>query len=96
LRKKINPIASSNLIQFAPNLPKSHSGKIMRRIVCNIAEDEYSNLGETSTLADRAMVRDQATNGQQTGNKRQGRSVAPRRVSAQKRGGPGDNFSRIP
>ena len=58
VRKEIGPIASPDLIQFAPNLPKTRSGKIMRRILRKIAEDEYGNLGDTSTLADPAVVDD--------------------------------------
>jgi acetyl-CoA synthetase len=56
VRKEIGPIASPDLIQFAPSLPKTRSGKIMRRILRKIAEDEYGNLGDTSTLADPAVV----------------------------------------
>ena len=52
VRKEIGPIASPDLIQFAPGLPKTRSGKIMRRILRKIAEDEFSNLGDISTLAD--------------------------------------------
>src|SRR6266705_2684847 len=52
VRKEIGPIASPDLIQFAPSLPKTRSGKIMRRILRKIAEDEYGSLGDTSTLAD--------------------------------------------
>ena len=58
VRKEIGPIASPDLIQFAPGLPKTRSGKIMRRILRKIAEDEYGNLGDTSTLADPAVVDD--------------------------------------
>ena len=50
VRKEIGPIASPDLIQFAPGLPKTRSGKIMRRILRKIAEDEFGNLGDTSTL----------------------------------------------
>ena len=57
VRKEIGPIASPDLIQFAPGLPKTRSGKIMRRILRKIAEDEYGNLGDTSTLADPARGR---------------------------------------
>jgi len=64
VRKEIGPIASPDLIQFAPNLPKTRSGKIMRRILRKIAEDEYGNLGDTSTLADPAVVDDLVTNRQ--------------------------------
>ena len=52
MRKEIGPIASPDLIQFAPGLPKTRSGKIMRRILRKIAEDEFGELGDTSTLAD--------------------------------------------
>jgi acetyl-CoA synthetase len=56
VRSEIGPIASPDLIQFAPGLPKTRSGKIMRRILRKIAEDDFSNLGDTSTLADPAVV----------------------------------------
>jgi acetyl-CoA synthetase len=58
VRKEIGPIASPDLIQFAPGLPKTRSGKIMRRILRKIAEDEPGSLGDTSTLADPAVVDD--------------------------------------
>ncbi|MET0841449.1 MAG: acetate--CoA ligase [Methyloceanibacter sp.] len=58
VRKEIGPIASPDLIQFAPGLPKTRSGKIMRRILRKIAEDEFGNLGDTSTLADPSVVAD--------------------------------------
>jgi acetyl-CoA synthetase len=58
VRKEIGPIASPDLIQFAPGLPKTRSGKIMRRILRKIAEDDFSNLGDTSTLADPSVVMD--------------------------------------
>jgi acetyl-CoA synthetase len=58
VRKEIGPIASPDLIQFAPGLPKTRSGKIMRRILRKIAEDEFGALGDTSTLADPAVVDD--------------------------------------
>ncbi|MFT3725836.1 MAG: acetate--CoA ligase [Hyphomonadaceae bacterium] len=58
VRKEIGPIASPDLIQFAPGLPKTRSGKIMRRILRKIAENDFSNLGDTSTLADPAVVQD--------------------------------------
>ena len=58
VRKEIGPIASPDLIQWAPGLPKTRSGKIMRRILRKIAEDEFSNLGDTSTLAEPAVVDD--------------------------------------
>jgi acetyl-CoA synthetase len=64
VRKEIGPIASPDLIQFAPGLPKTRSGKIMRRILRKIAEDEFGNLGDTSTLADPAVVDDLVSNRQ--------------------------------
>jgi acetyl-CoA synthetase len=64
VRKEIGPIASPDLIQFAPGLPKTRSGKIMRRILRKIAEDESGNLGDTSTLADPAVVDDLVNNRQ--------------------------------
>ena len=64
VRKEIGPIASPDLIQFAPGLPKTRSGKIMRRILRKIAEDEFGNLGDTSTLADPAVVDDLIDNRQ--------------------------------
>jgi acetyl-CoA synthetase len=64
VRKEIGPIASPDLIQFSPGLPKTRSGKIMRRILRKIAEDEFSNLGDTSTLADPHVVDDLITNRQ--------------------------------
>ncbi|MGA8932499.1 MAG: acetate--CoA ligase [Pseudolabrys sp.] len=64
VRKEIGPIASPDLIQFAPSLPKTRSGKIMRRILRKIAENEYGNLGDTSTLADPAVVDDLVNNRQ--------------------------------
>jgi acetyl-CoA synthetase len=64
VRTEISPIASPDLLQFAPNLPKTRSGKIMRRILRKIAEDESANLGDTSTLADPAVVDDLVSNRQ--------------------------------
>ncbi len=64
VRKEIGPIASPDLIQFAPSLPKTRSGKIMRRILRKIAEDDYGALGDTSTLADPAVVDDLVNNRQ--------------------------------
>ena len=58
VRKEIGPIATPDLIQWAPGLPKTRSGKIMRRILRKIAENEYANLGDTSTLADPTVVDD--------------------------------------
>ncbi len=56
VRKDIGPIATPDVIQFAPGLPKTRSGKIMRRILRKIAADEYQQLGDTSTLADPTVV----------------------------------------
>jgi len=56
VRKEIGPIASPDVVQFAPGLPKTRSGKIMRRILRKIAENDFSNLGDTSTLAEPAVV----------------------------------------
>ncbi|MBL8664689.1 MAG: acetate--CoA ligase [Candidatus Odyssella sp.] len=58
VRKEIGPIATPDAIQWAPGLPKTRSGKIMRRILRKIAENDFSNLGDTSTLADPAVVDD--------------------------------------
>src|SRR6516225_6289611 len=58
VRKEIGPIAAPDVIQFAPGLPKTRSGKIMRRILRKIAENEFGALGDTSTLADPAVVED--------------------------------------
>ena len=58
VRKEIGPIASPDVIQFAPGLPKTRSGKIMRRILRKIAENEFGSLGDTSTLADPGVVDD--------------------------------------
>jgi acetyl-CoA synthetase len=62
VRKEIGPIAQPDLIQWAPGLPKTRSGKIMRRILRKIAENDASNLGDTSTLADPAVVQDLVNN----------------------------------
>jgi acetyl-CoA synthetase len=64
VRKEIGPIASPDLIQFAPGLPKTRSGKIMRRILRKVAENEFGALGDTSTLADPAVVDDLIANRQ--------------------------------
>ncbi|MDJ0608093.1 MAG: acetate--CoA ligase [Kiloniellales bacterium] len=56
VRSEIGPIASPDLIQWAPGLPKTRSGKIMRRILRKIAENDYGSLGDTSTLADPGVV----------------------------------------
>jgi acetyl-CoA synthetase len=73
VRKEIGPIASPDLIQFSPGLPKTRSGKIMRRILRKIAEDEFKNLGDVSTLADPAVVDDLVNNRQ---NKRAAKAGA--------------------
>ena len=62
VRTEIGPIASPDLIQWAPGLPKTRSGKIMRRILRKIAENDYGSLGDTSTLAEPAVVDDLITN----------------------------------
>lgn len=64
VRSEIGPIASPDAIQWAPGLPKTRSGKIMRRILRKIAEDDFSNLGDTSTLAEPAVVDDLIENRQ--------------------------------
>ncbi|MBT8095514.1 MAG: AMP-binding protein, partial [Woeseia sp.] len=64
VRKEIGPIATPDLLQWAPALPKTRSGKIMRRILRKIAEDDFSNLGDTSTLADPDVVQDLIDNRQ--------------------------------
>ncbi|MCZ7642914.1 MAG: acetate--CoA ligase [Pseudorhodoplanes sp.] len=64
VRKEIGAIAAPDLLQFAPGLPKTRSGKIMRRILRKIAEDDYGALGDTSTLADPAVVDDLVNNRQ--------------------------------
>jgi acetyl-CoA synthetase len=58
VRTEIGPIATPDAIQFAPGLPKTRSGKIMRRILRKVAEGDVSNLGDTSTLADPSVVDD--------------------------------------
>jgi len=62
VRKEIGPIATIDKIQFAPGLPKTRSGKIMRRILRKIAEDNYDDLGDTSTLAEPKVVEDLISN----------------------------------
>ncbi|MGB8529160.1 MAG: acetate--CoA ligase [Rhodoplanes sp.] len=64
VRKEIGPIASPDMIQFSPGLPKTRSGKIMRRILRKIAEDDFGNLGDTTTLADPTVVDDLVNNRQ--------------------------------
>ncbi len=62
VRKIIGPTATPDWIQFSPGLPKTRSGKIMRRILRKIAEDDYANLGDTTTLADPTVVDDLVSN----------------------------------
>ncbi|MBM3489366.1 MAG: acetate--CoA ligase [Alphaproteobacteria bacterium] len=62
VRKHLSPIAAPDHIQWAPGLPKTRSGKIMRRILRKIAEQDHANLGDTSTLADPGVVRDLVDN----------------------------------
>ena len=64
VRTEIGPIASPDLIQWAPGLPKTRSGKIMRRILRKIAENDFGNLGDTSTLAEPQVVDDLIANRQ--------------------------------
>ena len=64
VRKEIGPIAKPDLIQWAPGLPKTRSGKIMRRILRKVAADDYGDLGDTSTLADPSVVEDLIENRQ--------------------------------
>lgn len=62
VRKEIGPIATPDIIQWAPGLPKTRSGKIMRRILRKIAENQPENLGDISTLADPSVVKDLVSN----------------------------------
>ena len=64
VRKEIGPIATPDLIQFSPNLPKTRSGKIMRRILRKIAANDYDELGDISTLAEPDVVIDLIKNKQ--------------------------------
>ncbi len=64
VRKEIGPIATPDCIQWAPGLPKTRSGKIMRRILRKVAENDFGSLGDTSTLADPAVVDDLIANRQ--------------------------------
>ena len=63
-RTQIGPIATPDLLQWAPQLPKTRSGKIMRRILRKIAANEYNQLGDTTTLTDPAVVDDLVDNRQ--------------------------------
>ncbi len=69
VRAEIGPIATPDVIQFAPGLPKTRSGKIMRRILRKIAEGDISNLGDTTTLADPAVVDNLVAHRQRSGGK---------------------------
>ena len=62
VRREIGPFAAPDIVQFAPGLPKTRSGKIMRRILRKIAENDIGNLGDTTTLADPAVVDDLVKN----------------------------------
>jgi acetyl-CoA synthetase len=62
VRKEIGPIATIDKIQFSPGLPKTRSGKIMRRILRKIAENDYADLGDTTTLAEPGVVEDLIAN----------------------------------
>ena len=62
VRKEIGAIASPDIIQWAPSLPKTRSGKIMRRILRKIAANDFHELGDTSTLADPTVVEDLVKN----------------------------------
>lgn len=67
VRREIGPIASPDLIQWAPGLPKTRSGKIMRRILRKVAENDFGSLGDTSTLAEPAVVQDLIDNRENRG-----------------------------
>ena len=62
VRSRIGPIASPDIIQWAPGLPKTRSGKIMRRILRKIAAEEFGDLGDTTTLADPSVVEELSEN----------------------------------
>ena len=62
VRSEIGPIATPDVIQWAPGLPKTRSGKIMRRILRKIAAKDMDNLGDTTTLADPSVVNDLISN----------------------------------
>ena len=101
VRREIGPFAAPDVIQFAPSLPKTRSGKIMRRILRKIAEDDLANLGDTSTLADPTVVDDLVNNratpraeevivsdGQQlSANQIEAALLPPRRCRRRRRGG---------
>jgi acetyl-CoA synthetase len=62
VRREIGPFATPDVIQWAPGLPKTRSGKIMRRILRKVAENDIANLGDTTTLADPTVVDDLVKN----------------------------------
>jgi len=62
VRREIGPFAAPDVIQWAPGLPKTRSGKIMRRILRKVAEDDIGNLGDVTTLADPTVVEDLVAN----------------------------------
>ncbi len=62
MRREIGPFAAPDIIQWAPGLPKTRSGKIMRRILRKVAEGDVTNLGDTTTLADPSVVSDLVDN----------------------------------
>lgn len=68
MRKKIGPIAHPDFIQFAPAVPKTRSGKIMRRILRKIVEGTHDELGDISTLADHSVIEDLIRNRKHLGN----------------------------
>ena len=70
ITKEIGPIAKPDIIQGAPGLPKTRSGKIMRRILRKIAEQDFDNLGDISTLADPDVVEDLVTHREIQGKER--------------------------
>ena len=67
VRKEIGPIATPDMVQFSPSLPKTRSGKIMRRILRKIAANDYGNLGDISTLAEPGVVDELIQNRQNKG-----------------------------
>ena len=77
MRKEIGPIAKPDIIQWAPGLPKTRSGKIMRRILRKIAADELDNLGDTTTLADPSVVDDLIKNRPERINRGRKKSAGP-------------------
>ena len=66
MRKQIGPLATPDLLHFTPGLPKTRSGKIMRRILRKIAANEHNQLGDTTTLADTGVVESLVNNRKNT------------------------------